>query len=92
MTENQKRRLKPLLKKLMMEVKSELREEQKDKYSIEAYGVMGMKSKSWRKVFKDYDQLSTWADRMNAEVIGTRTLKNGQPIIAGDHDPFMTND
>ena len=45
-----------------------------------------------RKTFKDYKQLEIWADKMDAEIIGTRTLKNGQPLNPGDNDPYMTND
>jgi len=74
------------------ETKRLMKEASADKYSIEAYGVRGMKSIKWRKTFKDYKQLEIWADKMDAEIIGTRTLKNGQPLDPEENDPYMTND
>lgn len=45
------------------------------KNTIEAYGVKGLKSMSWRKSFKDVDALNRWAERNDAEVHGVRDLE-----------------
>jgi len=41
---------------------------------IEAYGVKGLKSKPWRKVFKNMDALNAWLDKQggDAELQGWR--------------------
>jgi hypothetical protein len=39
---------------------------------IEAYGVKGMKSRPWRRTFKDADALSAWCEKNDAEVYGQR--------------------
>lgn len=39
---------------------------------IEAYGVKGMNSKPWRKVFKNVEALNAWLEKNDAEVHGTR--------------------
>jgi hypothetical protein len=39
---------------------------------IEAYGVKGMKSRAWRRTFKDADALMTWCEKNDAEVYGQR--------------------
>ena len=39
---------------------------------IEAYGVKGMKSRPWRRTFKDADALMTWCEKYDAEVYGQR--------------------
>jgi hypothetical protein len=39
---------------------------------IEAYGVKGMKSTSWRKTFKSVEALNAWVEKNDAEVYGTR--------------------
>jgi hypothetical protein len=41
---------------------------------IEAYGVKGMKSRPWRRTFKDSDALMTWCDENDAVVYGQRFL------------------
>jgi len=41
---------------------------------IEAYGVKGMQSRPWRKVFKNTDALEKWVDKNDAEVHGTRDV------------------
>lgn len=75
--------LKPIIREILSEINPNARDKSgklKNVETIEAYGVKGMKSTPWRKVFKDYDALSDWADANDAEVYGTRTLINGQPI------------
>lgn len=42
------------------------------KKAIEAYGVMGMSSKRWRKTFKSVEDMNKWVDAHDAEVQGTR--------------------
>lgn len=39
---------------------------------IEAYGVKGMQSKPWRKMFKSLMAMEVWAENNNAEVQGWR--------------------
>lgn len=45
-------------------------------HTIEAYGVKGMKSTSWRKSFKHADHLNDWAEKNSAEVHGMRELEH----------------
>jgi hypothetical protein len=44
---------------------------------IEVYGVKGLKSSSFRKIFKNQAALEKWLDRNegNVEIYGTRTLE-----------------
>jgi hypothetical protein len=42
---------------------------------IEAYGVKGMKSRPWRRTFKDVDALTAWCEKNEAEVYGTRQVE-----------------
>lgn len=41
---------------------------------IEAYGVKGLKSKPWRKTFKDFEALARWEERHDAEHFATREV------------------
>lgn len=41
---------------------------------IEAYGVKGLKSKAWRKVFANADALNRWLERNDAECYGVREV------------------
>lgn len=50
------------------------------KWQIEAYGVKGMKSVSWRKIFNSPEQLEKWCDANDAEVQGTSYLLDGREI------------
>jgi hypothetical protein len=45
---------------------------------IEAYGVKGPQSKSWRKEFKSANALNKWAEKNDAEVHGTRPLNESR--------------
>ena len=40
--------------------------------AVEAYGVKGMKSTPWRKVFKSVEAMQKWAEANDAEIYGTR--------------------
>lgn len=42
---------------------------------IEAYGVKGMTSKQWRKVFKNADAMNKWCDDNDAEVHGQSNVE-----------------
>lgn len=64
--------------------------EAKDKFQIEAYGAKGMKSIRWRKIFNSPEQLNSWCDSNDAEVYGTRVLKNGQDFT-GSIDELPDN-
>lgn len=46
------------------------------KHTFEAYGVKGMKSKAWRKTFRDQAAFEKWLDAQdgNVEVYGTREI------------------
>lgn len=43
-------------------------EEYEENKPVEAYGVMGMQSKPWRKVFKNTAELNKWTEKHDAEV------------------------
>jgi type II secretory pathway component PulM len=43
--------------------------------SIEAYGVRGMNSTPWRKIFKTTKALNAWIEKHNAEVHGIRDIQ-----------------
>lgn len=43
-------------------------EDDKDKKPIEAYGAKGMKSKPWRKTFKNQAHLAKWTEKHDAKV------------------------
>ena len=57
---------------------------EKNEGKIEAYGVKGMKSIKWRKVFKSVDALNKWADANDAEVQGTRDVEESKILIKED--------
>jgi hypothetical protein len=42
---------------------------------VEAYGVKGMNSRPWRKVFKSYEAMQAWVEKNDAEVHGTREIE-----------------
>ena len=42
---------------------------------IEAYGVKGVKSTPWRKIFPTSDALNRWVEKNDAEVFGTREVE-----------------
>jgi len=65
----------PVLGKLFKLVFADFSRSQMKK--IEAYGVKGMKSTPWRKIFKSHIHLHKWADKNQAEVHGTRDAEDG---------------
>jgi hypothetical protein len=42
---------------------------------IEAYGVKGLQSRSWRRTFATAEQLTAWCERHDAEVRGQRYIE-----------------
>jgi hypothetical protein len=54
------------------ETVEENEEEGEDLGPVEAYGVKGMKSIPWRKIFKNSEALNKWVEANDAEVHGTR--------------------
>ena len=49
-------------------------ETRKGKTMIEAYGVRGLQSKSWRKTFKSLETLDRWCEAHDAVVFGVREI------------------
>lgn len=50
---------------------------------IEAYGVKGLQSKPWRKTFRSFEALQTWAAANDAEVLGSRWFEpQRQAVLA----------
>jgi hypothetical protein len=47
---------------------------------IEAYGVRGMKSTPWRKMFKSLEALNAWVEKNDAEVYATRDASSDDPM------------
>lgn len=44
---------------------------------IEAYGVKGLQSRSWRRTFGDAERLNAWCERHDAVVHGQRYVAGG---------------
>lgn len=86
MTTSQRQLIENYIRK---EVRKRLHEAT-DKFQIEAYGAKGLKSTPWRKIFNSPDQLTVWADSNDAEIYGTRILKNGQDF-KGSIDELPNN-
>jgi hypothetical protein len=42
---------------------------------IEAYGVKGLQSRSWRRTFTSAEQLTAWCERHDAAVLGQRYVE-----------------
>jgi hypothetical protein len=66
-------------------------------HKIEAHGVRGMDRKTWRKTFKNVDQLNAWAEKYDAEIHGTRDLEqarrgNLSPAMEGVAESFTKED
>jgi hypothetical protein len=57
---------------------------------IDAYGVKGMQSKRWRRVFKNREALEKWVEDNDAEVLGTADVEDNYtrpgPVITEDDD------
>jgi hypothetical protein len=47
---------------------------------VEAYGVKGMKSLRWRKIFKNLDAMNKWVEENDAEVHATTDAEPGVPV------------
>ena len=66
---------KEMKKELEVIEQADSLEEAAKGHKIEAYGVKGMKSNSWRKSFKSFDHLADWAEKNSADVHGVRPLE-----------------
>lgn len=47
-------------------------------HTIEAHGVRGMDRRTWHKTFKNTDQMIAWAEKHDAEIVGTRDLEQAR--------------
>lgn len=47
-------------------------------HTIEAHGVRGMDRRTWHKTFRNTDQMIAWAEKHDAEIIGTRDLEQAR--------------
>jgi hypothetical protein len=47
-------------------------------HTIEAHGVRGMDRRTWHKTFKNTDQMMAWAEKHDAEIVGTRDLEQAR--------------
>jgi len=47
-------------------------------HTIEAHGVRGMDRRTWHKTFRDTDQMIAWAEKHDAEIVGTRDLEQAR--------------
>lgn len=45
---------------------------------VEGYGNKGFKRIAWRKTFKSIDAMRAWAEKNDAEIIGTRECDEGE--------------
>ena len=47
-------------------------------HTIEAHGVRGMDRRTWHKTFRNTDQMIAWAEKHDAEIVGTRDLEQAR--------------
>jgi len=47
-------------------------------HTIEAHGVRGMDRRTWHRTFRDADQMMAWAEKHDAEIMGTRDLEQAR--------------
>ena len=47
-------------------------------HTIEAHGIRGMDRRPWHKTFKNADQMMAWAEKYDAEILGTRDLEQAR--------------
>ena len=52
-------------------------------HTIEAHGVRGMDRRTWHKTFRNTDQMIAWAEKHDAEIIGTRDLEQARQGVSG---------
>jgi len=53
-------------------------EEAAQGHTIEAHGIRGMDRRTWHKTFRNSDQMTAWAEKYDAEILGTRNLEQAQ--------------
>lgn len=56
---------------------------------IEAHGIRGFKNTPWRKIFKSTEAMLAWAEKYDAEILGTRDLESASQ---GRLAPAITED
>ena len=56
---------------------------------IEAYGIKGFNRTTWRKIFKSTEAMLAWAEKYDAEILGTRDL---EAAAQGRLAPAITED
>ena len=54
-------------------------------HTIEAHGVRGMDRRTWHKTFRNTDQMIAWAEKHDAEIVGTRDLEQARQDMAEGH-------
>jgi hypothetical protein len=65
------------LKGIAGDMKYEL-DEAAQGHTIEAHGVRGMDRRTWHKTFRNTDQMMAWAEKHDAEIVGTRDLEQAR--------------
>ena len=65
------------LKGIAGDMKYEL-DEAAQGHTIEAHGVRGMDRRTWHKTFKNTEQMIAWAEKHDAEIMGTRDLEQAR--------------
>jgi hypothetical protein len=65
------------LKGIAGDMKYEL-DEAAQGHTIEAHGVRGMDRRTWHKTFRNTDQMIAWAEKHDAEIVGTRDLEQAR--------------
>lgn len=64
---------------------------------IEAHGIRGFKNTPWRKIFKSTEAMLAWAEKYDAEILGTRDLESASqgrlaPAISEDSSELSVGD
>lgn len=64
---------------------------------IEAHGIRGFKNTPWRKIFKSTEAMLAWAEKYDAEILGTRDLESASqgrlaPAISEDATELSVGD
>jgi hypothetical protein len=68
--------------------------EEDENKPLEAYGVMGVKSKQWRRTFKNQADFEQWLDKQegNVKVLGSRVLEMNEANAFRDWSPRSVDD
>lgn len=60
---------------VVVEESSEENNGKEDNKKVEAYGIMGMKNSSWRKIFRNRKEMMKWAEKHDADIMGTKDVE-----------------